>query len=256
MSTRDVSLIAARAVLGGYLAAHGAQKLFGWFGGRGMAATVASFDRMGLRPAPLMARVAAVSELAGGALTAAGAAYPLGPVALAGTMSVAASTHRANGPFAANGGFELPLTNMAAALALAVAGPGRYSIDALSGRSLPRPVVGLVAAGAAAAAAGCLTMVLRTRPEAPSTAAGSERRDEVDETNGAGEGRLDPGYHESSCLLPTALSARRSRSGERRRRRYVGPWIAEGGRCFGQFLRLEPGALTDLRARVERLGSG
>ncbi|HLI44547.1 MAG TPA: DoxX family protein [Acidimicrobiales bacterium] len=186
MSARDVSLLAARTVVGGYLAAHGAQKLFGLFGGRGMAATVSSFERMGLRPAPVMARVAAVSELAGGALTAAGAAYPLGPVALAGTMSVAASTHRANGPFAAHGGFELPLTNMAAALALAVAGPGRYSLDALSGRSVPRPVVRLVVAGAVASAGACLTMVLRPKPEPPAPTGSGEGSKEAEETDRTG----------------------------------------------------------------------
>ena len=73
-----LALLAARGVLGGYLAAHGAQKLFGAFGGHGMGPTVAAFDQLGLRPAAVTARVAAVSELGGGVLTAAGAAHPLG----------------------------------------------------------------------------------------------------------------------------------------------------------------------------------
>lgn len=81
------ALLAARGVLGGYLATHGAQKLFGAFGGHGMGPTVAAFDRLGLRPAPVTARVAALSELGGGVLTAVGAAQGLGPVALAGTMA-------------------------------------------------------------------------------------------------------------------------------------------------------------------------
>ncbi len=181
MNVRDLSLLAARGVLGGYLAAHGAQKLFGSFGGHGMAPTVAGFDRLGLHPAPVMARVAAVSELAGGTLTVAGAAHPLGPIALAATMAVAASTHRANGPFAANGGFELPLTNMAAALALAVGGPGRCSFDALFGRSIPRPLVRVVAAGAAVSAAACLTMVLRAKPQPPSGPSDGAEAEEAEE---------------------------------------------------------------------------
>jgi putative oxidoreductase len=171
-----LALLAARGVLGGYLAAHGAQKLFGAFGGHGMGPTVAAFDRIGLRPAPVMARVAAVSELAGGVLTAVGAAHPLGPVAIAGTMAVASSTHRANGAFAANRGFELPLTNMAAALALAVVSPGRCSVDGLTGRSLPRPAARLVTAVAATSAAACLCMVLRAKP-APQTSAPIEAKD-------------------------------------------------------------------------------
>ena len=176
-----LALLAARGILGGYLASHGAQKLFGSFGGYGMAPTVAGFDRLGLRPAPVMARVAAVSELVGGVLTATGAAHPLGPVAIAGTMAVASSTHRANGPFATNGGFELPLTNMAAALALAVGGPGRYSLDALSGRSMPRPLVRLVAAGTAVSAAACLTMVLRAKPQPSSAPSHGEEAEEAEE---------------------------------------------------------------------------
>lgn len=176
-----LALLAARGILGGYLASHGAQKLFGSFGGHGMAPTVAGFDRLGLRPAPVMARVAAVSELAGGVLTAAGAAHPVGPVAIAGTMAVASSTHRAKGAFSTNGGFELPLTNMAAALALAVAGPGRYSLDGIAGHSLPRPLARLVVAGAAVSAAACLAMVLRAKPQASTAPADGAKTEEATE---------------------------------------------------------------------------
>lgn len=95
---RDLLILATRTVVGGYLAAHGAQKLFGAFGGPGMDATVAGFRRLGLRPAPLTARVAAISEFGGGVLTAAGAAHPLGPITISGAMTVASVTHRAKGP--------------------------------------------------------------------------------------------------------------------------------------------------------------
>jgi putative oxidoreductase len=115
---RRVGLLVSRTILGGYLAAHGAQKLFGSFGGPGLDAMGDGFEGMGLRPGKAMAAVAGATELGGGLLTATGVAYPLGPMAIAGTMVVASTTHRERGPLAAQGGFELPLTNFAAALAL------------------------------------------------------------------------------------------------------------------------------------------
>lgn len=155
---RDLALLGGRLVLGGYLAAHGAQKLFGSFGGPGLGPVAGAFERIGLRPGRAMATVAGVSELGGGLLTAVGLADPLGPVTIAGTMAVASTTHRTNGPFTANGGYELALTNLGAALTLAATGPGRYS---LGGPLSPR-FARLVVLGAAAAAAVNLAMVLRT----------------------------------------------------------------------------------------------
>jgi len=137
---RDLALLTGRLVLGGYLAAHGAQKLFGSFDGYGIEATSAGFDRLGLQPGGFFARVAGVSELGGGVLVALGAAQPVGPAVLAGTMAVASSTHLDNGPFSTKSGYELPLTNLATALALGVAGPGSLSFDRLTGFRLPRPL--------------------------------------------------------------------------------------------------------------------
>jgi putative oxidoreductase len=164
MGIRDITLLASRAVLGGYLAAHGAQKLFGAFGGHGIEPTAAAFDRIGLRPGKVTATAAGLSELGGGLLTIAGLASPAGPVAIAGTMLVASATHRAGGPFAANRGYELPATNLATALALAVAGPGRYSLDHVTGLRLHRILTGLVVAGASAGAAANVAMLLRAAP--------------------------------------------------------------------------------------------
>jgi putative oxidoreductase len=172
MGMRDITLLASRAVLGGYLAAHGAQKLFGTFGGHGLGPTAAGFHRLGLRPGRVTATAAGLSELGGGLLTIAGLASPAGPVAIAGTMAVASTTHRANGPFAANRGYELPATNLAAALALAVTGPGRYSLDGLTGLRLHRVLTGIVVAGAVAGAAANVAMLLRAAPpEEPAPAA-------------------------------------------------------------------------------------
>jgi putative oxidoreductase len=171
MGIRDVALLVSRAALGGYLAAHGAQKLFGTFGGHGLEPTAAAFHRLGLRPGRVTATAAGVSELGGGLLTAAGLASPVGPVAIAGTMAVAGVTHRAGGPFAANRGYELPAANLAAALALAVAGPGRYSLDSLAGLRLHRLITAAVVAGAVAGAAVNVTMLLRATPPEPAPAA-------------------------------------------------------------------------------------
>jgi putative oxidoreductase len=172
MGIRDMTLLASRAVLGGYLAAHGAQQLFGAFGGHGIEKTAAGFDRLGLRPGRLTATAAGLSELGGGLLTAAGLGSPVGPAAIAGTMAVAGTVHRASGPFAANRGYELPAANLAAALALTAAGPGRYSLDGLTGLRLPRILAGLVVAGAAAGAAVNVAMLLRAAPPEPQPAAG------------------------------------------------------------------------------------
>jgi putative oxidoreductase len=160
---RDVILFGTRLVVGSYLAVHGAQKLFGAFGGGGLDKTAAGFEHIGLTPGRPMATIAGVTELGGGVLTIAGVADPAGPLAIMGAMSVAATTHRANGPLAANRGFELPLTNLAAAAALAVAGPGRIRLSPPLRRELTALVV---VGGAAMAAASVARMLTASRDQA------------------------------------------------------------------------------------------
>jgi putative oxidoreductase len=160
---RDAALLGTRLVLGGYLAVHGAQKLFGAFGGAGLDRTGAGFHRHGLRPGRHMAMAAGITELGGGLLTAAGVADPAGPLAIMGTMSVAATTHRAKGPLNARGGFELPLTNLATAATLAAVGPGRFRL----GPALPRPLAAAAAVGGALAAAGLVARMLTAKPAVP-----------------------------------------------------------------------------------------
>jgi putative oxidoreductase len=128
----DAGLLLARMVLGLLMAAHGAQKLFGWFGGYGIAGTGGFFESLGFRPGRFFAAAAGTTEFAGGLLVALGLLGPLGPAMIVGTMIVAIATvHWANGLFAQNNGFELPLTYAALAAALALVGYGGYSIDAL-----------------------------------------------------------------------------------------------------------------------------
>jgi putative oxidoreductase len=187
---RNAALLGLRLTLGSYLAAHGAQKLFGAFGGRGLAASGAGFERVGLSPGRPMARLAGTSELVGGVLTAAGLADPIGPLAIAGTMAVASTTHRGKGPFNAQGGWELPLTNVAAAAVLAAAGPGRYSLNAALGLRVPRPLVRLAVAGAATASATLIFHLLsaaRQRQAQPEAAPAADERPARLETATAGE---------------------------------------------------------------------
>jgi putative oxidoreductase len=128
----DAGLLLARMVLGLLIAAHGAQKLFGWFGGHGIAATGGFFESLGFRPGRFFAAAAGTTEVAGGLLVAVGLLGPLGPAMIVATMIVAIATvHWAHGVFAQNNGFELPLTYAAVAAALGLIGYGAYSIDAL-----------------------------------------------------------------------------------------------------------------------------
>ncbi len=139
-----------RLAVGGFFFGHGTQKLFGWFGGRGLAGTAEGFEKLGLRPGRANAVAAGVAEAGGGALLAAGAATPLAASVLTGTMLTAIQrAHLKNGPWAANRGYEYNVVLIGVALALAELGPGRVSLDAALGRehSGGRVALGALAAG-------------------------------------------------------------------------------------------------------------
>ena len=122
-------LLLLRVVLGGTLFAHGAQKLFGWFGGHGREGTAGFFGSLGFRNAALMAVMAGLAET-GGILLALGFLTPLAAFGIAVTMIVAIATvHWTKGFFAGNGGYEFNLLILASAVALSATGPGRFSID-------------------------------------------------------------------------------------------------------------------------------
>lgn len=118
-----------RVIVGGAMFGHGAQKLFGWFGGGGIRGTAGFFGSLGFRPPGAMALMAGLSEAAG-LLFALGLLTPFAALALATVMVVAVGAiHWRHGFWVANGGFEYNLLIWSAAIAVAATGPGRFSLD-------------------------------------------------------------------------------------------------------------------------------
>lgn len=124
-----------RLSVGGFFFGHGTQKLFGWFGGKGLEATAQGFEHIGLRPGRANAVAAGAAEAGGGALLTAGLATPLAASVLTATMITAIQTvHGTKGPWLSDGGYEYNVVLIAAVLALAEIGPGDLSLDAARGR--------------------------------------------------------------------------------------------------------------------------
>lgn len=160
----DVGLLLGRLVVGLLMAAHGSQKLFGWFGGHGLAGTAALFETIGFRPGRLLSALAGAAEFGSGLLVAFGFLGPIGPALMFSVMIVASSTHWGNGVFAMNNGVEVPLLYGTGAVSLALIGPGAYSLDAFLGLTpLYIPVVTWTAL-ALAVVAGVFNVVARRIP--------------------------------------------------------------------------------------------
>ena len=165
----DQGLFIARIVIGLLMAGHGVQKAFGWFGGYGLTGTGGFLESLGFRPGRLFAAAAAWSEIISGLLIALGLLGPIGPALMLSVMIVAAVTvHWQHGLFSTSNGIELPLLYATAAVALALTGPGRLSLDAILGLQwLSTPIIAVVAL-AAGVVGGFANLALR-RP-APVTA--------------------------------------------------------------------------------------
>ena len=160
----DIALLLVR-LIGLGLAAHGAQKLFGWFGGHGIAGTGGFMESLGFRPGRLFATAAGLSEFVGGLLLVLGLGGALGPMVIVATMIVAiGSVHIAKGFFAQDGGYELPLTNIALVVLLAFTGFGAYSLDAAFGIAMSSAVTWvLIALGVIG---GLANLAIRRSPAA------------------------------------------------------------------------------------------
>jgi putative oxidoreductase len=134
LQAMGIGLLVARLVVGLLMAAHGAQKMFGWFGGHGLKVTGEFFVQLGFRQGRAFATMAAGTEIVSGLLIALGLLGPVGPALMLSVMIVAAVTvHWQHGLFAMSNGIEVPLLYATAAVGLATTGFGQYSVDAVLG---------------------------------------------------------------------------------------------------------------------------
>ena len=159
-----IGLLILRLGIGLIIAAHGAQKLFGVWGGPGMEKWTQSVQRLRIRPAQPWAWVAALSEFGGGLLLVLGLLSPLGSLALIGAMLVAIATvHLPKGFWVSKGGYEFNLALIVGAAALAFTGPGSYSLDGALRVHLPEPLTLIV--GTIALVVGVSATLLSRSPQ-------------------------------------------------------------------------------------------
>lgn len=152
----DLALLVLRLAAGLTLTAHGAQKLFGSFGGPGIDGFSGFLGSLGIRRPRPYAVLTGTAEFFGGLCLALGLLTPLAAAAAIGLMlSAMLVVHASNGFFSANGGYEFPMLLAAAAAAVALAGPGRFSLDNAFDMGL-----GTEGWAAAAIAIGVLTAVI------------------------------------------------------------------------------------------------
>ena len=144
----DVALVILRLTVGLLIAGHGAQKLFGLFGGHGLRGTSAFLGSVGYRPAAFWAFLGGLSEFAGGLLFAVGLLSPLGSIAIGAAMLTAITKFHWPKLWSTNGGFEYPLVHLAVAIAVGISGPGAFSLDALLGTHLPSSLTTIVVVAA------------------------------------------------------------------------------------------------------------
>src|SRR2546421_358103 len=140
-------LLLLRLVFGLTVAAHGAQKLFGWFGGSGLEGFGGFLEQLGGAPVSRWSWAAALAEFGGGLLVAVGLLSPIGNFLVVGAMLTAVLVvHLPKGFFNAEGGIEFPFLIAACVLALSITGAGPWSLDAFWHVRLPEPGTWLVCA--------------------------------------------------------------------------------------------------------------
>jgi putative oxidoreductase len=167
LQTLSIGLLLVRVVIGLVMAAHGTQKLFGWFGGYGLHATGEFFVQLGFWPGSAFAAAASVTEIVSGILVALGFLGPIGPALMISVMIVAAVTvHWEHGLFAATNGIEVPLLYGTAAFGLALTGFGQYSLDGWLGLAGRWPALVTWIALTLGIIGGFANVALRRRPSA------------------------------------------------------------------------------------------
>jgi len=128
-SDAGIAALVLRIPVGIILAAHGAQKLFGWFGGYGLEGTGQWMASIGFEPGYLMALLAGSAEFFGGIALILGLLTRPAALLAAFTMLMAMTVHIGNGMFVSNNGYEFALTLLAATVALTIQGAGSYAVD-------------------------------------------------------------------------------------------------------------------------------
>ncbi|MDD9194405.1 DoxX family protein [Aliivibrio sp. S3MY1] len=129
-SNAGFSTLALRIPVGIIFMAHGAQKLFAWFGGYGLSGTGQFFESIGLAPGVAMAFLAGSAEFFGGLFIILGLLTRPSALVLAFTMLIAiVSVHLPNGLFMSNGGYEFGLALLAASVSLMLSGGGKVAVD-------------------------------------------------------------------------------------------------------------------------------
>lgn len=165
----DIGLLIARATIGTSMAAHGAQKAFGWYNGPGPEKAAGYMAKIGFEPGDRYAKLAAYTEIGSGAMTALGIGGPIGPALMLATMIVAQTTdyEKSGKYFNADGGNEIAVLYGAAAIALASSGSGTIALDsALNLRGLRNPWI-TTSAIAAAAVGAFMILGQRTKTANP-----------------------------------------------------------------------------------------
>jgi putative oxidoreductase len=162
----DLGMLILRLVVGGLMIGHGTQKLFGWFGGHGLAKTSAFFGgALRLRPATLWTLLAGLTEAGGGLLLVLGLLSPLGSLGVIAPMLIAIMLVHWGRLWVIENGIEYDLVLIASALAVALVGPGAYSLDAAFGIALREPATLLV--GLVLVIVGVVVVLVTRAPAAP-----------------------------------------------------------------------------------------
>ncbi|MBW7476898.1 DoxX family protein [Paenibacillus oenotherae] len=126
----DIGLLIVRLVIGLLFVGHGAQKMFGWFGGYGLKGTGGWLESIGVKPGVLMAFMVALFEIAGGLSFALGLWLPVGAALIVITMIGGIVTvHGKNGLWATSNGYEYNLVLIAVAVGIALVGAGDYAVS-------------------------------------------------------------------------------------------------------------------------------